>query len=60
MNAVLAQFKKGQKDALALQAQARQDREQRLAKAEQAGELRTGGGGSGGGGASLLVAAPSH
>lgn len=45
MNALLAQFKKGQKNAIAVQAEARQEREERLAKAEQTGGLPAGGAG---------------
>ena len=45
MNALLAQFKKGQKNAIAVQAEARQEREERLAKAEQTGGRWAGGAG---------------
>lgn len=51
LNALLAQFKKGQKNANVVQADLRQEREARLAKAEQTGGPPAGGGGSGGGSA---------
>ncbi|PRW45019.1 transcription initiation factor IIE subunit beta [Chlorella sorokiniana] len=40
VNALLAQFKKGQKNAIAVQAEARQEREERLAKAEQSAKAK--------------------
>lgn len=60
LNALLAQFKKGQKSANVVQADLRQEREARLAKAEQTGARPAGGGGSGGASAAAADRPPAN